>query len=121
MADIDLIRLLASWALVHEMADEGWKAAVERGADPTLAGSDEPGDVVDGISALVAREKERIKGELSATVRSGTPDLAGPVAAEAPEALAELRFEVGEMRGRLESIQTSLDALVARLDARDGR
>ena len=121
MADIDLIRVLASWALVHEMADEGWKAAVERGADPTLAGSDEPGDVVDGISALVAREKERIKAELSSEARSGTPDLRVPTAAEGPEGLAELRFEVGEVRGRLESLQASLDALVARLDARDGR
>jgi hypothetical protein len=27
----DFMRFLAAWALVHETADEGWRAAVERG------------------------------------------------------------------------------------------
>ena len=121
MADIDLIRVLASWALVHEMADEGWKAAVDRGMDPTLAGSGEAGDVVDGISALVYGEKERIKAQLAGG--DTVPVVGGGGSGDVPsaESLAEIRFEVGEMRGRLESIETALDALVERLDARDGR
>jgi hypothetical protein len=118
MADIDLIRALASWALVHEMADEGWKAAVDRGMDPALSGSGEPRDVVDGISALVYREKERLKAELTAGDGLASTAATGQ-AAPGSEVLEELRFEVGEVRGRLESIETALDALIARLDARD--
>ena len=115
MADIDLVRLLASWALVHEMADEGWKAAVERGQDPTLAGSDDSGDVVDGISALVAREKERIKSELAATAPGGPAGAVAVTSApDAAEVLAEVRFELAELRGRMESMQAAVDALAAR-------
>ena len=67
----DFMRFLASWALVHETADEGWKAAVARGA------AQEPGDMdsgpeafVDGLSAIIAERKERLKAELAAG-RSG--------------------------------------------------
>jgi hypothetical protein len=105
----DFIRLLAAWALVHETADEGWKAAVKRGA--TLA----PGELqqgpeafVDGLAALVADEKDRLKRELA----QGT---AAP--SERPAALAEkldaLAFELAELRGRIESLQASVDAIAA--------
>lgn len=101
------VRLLAAWALVHESADEGWKAAVERGA------AQSPGEMgsgsrafVDGLSAMVADEKERLKAELAAG------ELSSPgSAADLGEKLDELRFEVSEMRGRLESMQTALDAI----------
>ena len=66
MATDPFMRFLASWALVHETADEGWKAAVERGAEQ------EPGQIeagpdafVDGLSALVAEEKERLKAQIA--------------------------------------------------------
>ncbi len=107
------VRFLAAWALVHETADEGWKAAVERGA------SQEPGEMgagpdafVNGLSALVAEEKERLKSELAAG-ESGGPGSPADVATH----LDELRFEVAEMRGRLESMQASIDALLRRSDS----
>ncbi len=60
------LRILAAWALVHETADEGWKAAVTRGEsdEPGVMGTD-PGAFVDGLSALIFQEKERLKRELA--------------------------------------------------------
>ena len=106
------LRFLAAWALVHETADEGWKAAVARGE------VQEPGEMdggpeafVDGLSAIVAQEKERLKAELA-----GGGATAQGASAEVGERLDELRFEVAELRGRLESLQASIDALLARRD-----
>jgi hypothetical protein len=106
----DFVRLLAAWALVHESADEGWKAAITRGQ--ALA----PGEMhrgseafVDGLAALVAEEKERLKSALSAgsvAEAAGGTDLAA--------ALEAVRFELAELRGRVESLQASVDALAAR-------
>ena len=112
MNNDDFIRFMAAWALVHESADEGWKAAVVRGAEG------EPGEMgqgpeafVDGLSAMIAERKERLKAELAAGAAAvGSEAGSGDVA----ENLDELRFEVGELRGRLESLQSSLDALLAR-------
>jgi len=108
----DFMRFMASWALVHETADEGWKAAVARGE------SVEPGDMeqgpeafVDGLSAMIAERKEQLKAELA----SGLID-AGASGADVGTHLDELSFEVGELRGRLESMQASLDALLARTE-----
>lgn len=109
----DFVRFLAAWALVHESADEGWKAAVERGR--TLA----PGELqrgpeafVDGLAALVAEEKERLKAALAA----GGSDAAGG-SADLSAALEAVRFELAELRGRMESLQASIDALAARRDS----
>ena len=112
MAQTDpFLRFLASWALVHETADEGWKAAVERGAEQE-PGSMEggPDAFVDGLSALVAEEKERLKAQIaSGELNAGPePDLA--------EHLDELRFEVSELRGRLESMQATLDTIAKRTE-----
>ena len=108
----DFMRFMASWALVHETADEGWKAAVARGE------SVEPGEMeqgpeafVDGLSAMIAERKAQLKSELAAggtEAGAGTGDVAAH--------LDELSFEVGELRGRLESMQASLDALLARTE-----
>lgn len=105
----EFLRFMAAWALVHETADEGWKAAVERGASqqPGQMGAG-PDAFVDGLSAAIAAEKERLKAELAAGA-SGTDARADVV-----EALAELRFEVAELRGQIESMQASLDALSAK-------
>jgi len=104
------MRFLASWALVHETADEGWKAAVARGL------AQEPGDMesgpeafVDGLSAIIAERKESLKLELA----EGT-DGAGADRASVGEHLDELRFEVAELRGRFESMQATLDAILER-------
>lgn len=101
------MRLLAAWALVHETADEGWKAAVERGSAEG-AGAMEGGSeaFVDGLSAMIAVEKDRLKAELAAG------DVAVPgTLADVSANLEELRFEIAQMRGRLESMQTTLDSM----------
>ncbi len=109
----DLVRFLAAWALVHESADEGWKAAIARGRAQSpgeLQGG--PDDFVDGLAALVESEKERLKHELAQQGDVRLPAnqdqaaLAGQVDA--------MRFELAELRGRIESLQASIDALVAR-------
>jgi predicted aminopeptidase len=104
------MRFLASWALVHETADEGWKSAVARG------NAQEPGDMdagseafVDGLSAIIAERKEQLKAELAAGADGGDASRAG-----VSEHLDELRFEVAELRGRFESMQASLDAILER-------
>jgi hypothetical protein len=101
------MRFMAAWALVHETADEGLKAAVARGenADPAHM-KDDPDAFVNGLAAAIDREKDRLKASLAeGGVDSGgsQDDLAGK--------LDELAFEVGELRGRIESLQTSVDAL----------
>jgi hypothetical protein len=111
----DFLRLLAAWALVHETADEGWKAAVERGASVGPEGmGGGPDAFVDGLSAMVAAEKERLKAALAAG-ETAVPGSGGERSAQ----LDEVRFELGEVRSRLEAIETALDALARRLDARD--
>lgn len=106
------MRFMAAWALVHETADEGWKAAVERGS------SQETGDMgagpeafVDGLSAMIAAEKDRLKNEL-ASGQLTAPGTESDVTAH----LDELRFEVAELRGRMESMQASLDAIARQLE-----
>jgi len=106
----DFMRFLASWALVHESADEGWKSAVTRGE------TQEPGEMnggpeafVDGLSAMIAERKEQLKAELA----SGGAE-PGASRADVGGHLDELRFEVAELRGRLESMQASLDAVLER-------
>ena len=109
MANEEFMRFLAAWALVHETADEGWKAAVTRGE------TQEPGEMgegaeafVDGLSAMIAEEKERLKASL-AEGSLDAPGSKGDVASK----LDDLLFEVSELRGRLDSMQGSLDAILA--------
>lgn len=111
MADTDsFMRFLASWALVHETADEGWKAAVERGAAQARGAMGEgPDAFVDGLSAMISEEKERLKASLA----SGDAEPPGRMA-DVSTHLDELRFEVSELRGRIETLQAMLDALVRR-------
>jgi len=107
MASDEFMRFLAAWALVHETADEGWKAAVTRGDQQQSGAMGEGASAfVDGLSAMIAEEKERLKAELA----SGAVETPGSRADLATK-LDELRFEVSELRGRLESMQASLDAL----------
>jgi uncharacterized protein YceH (UPF0502 family) len=107
----DFVRLLAAWALVHESADEGWKAAVARGDKLAPGELDQgPGAFVDGLAALVAEEKEKLKAALASGEATGDP-VAG---ADLGAALDALRFELAELRGRIESLQASVDAIAAR-------
>ena len=109
VAEDQFMRFLAAWALVHEAADEGWKAAVVRGAEQET-GSMEVGPeaFVDGLSAMVAEEKERLKAALAAGEVEPPGSKAG-----LESKLDDLLFEVSELRGRLESMQTTLDAILA--------
>lgn len=107
MTPEEFVRALAAWALVHETADEGWKSAVARGEGGVTGSMDSAPDAfVDGLAALVAAEKERLKAELA---RGGTEP--GGTRAEESGRIDELRFEVGELRGRIEALQASIDAM----------
>ena len=111
MNNEDFMRFLASWALVHETADEGWKAAVERGLRHVPGEMDQgPEAFVDGLSAMIAERKEQLKAELAV----GGAEAGG--GADVGAHLDELSFEVGELRGRLEALQASLDALLSRTE-----
>lgn len=113
MDNQDFMRFMASWALVHETADEGWKAAVERGSEQGQGEMAQgPEAFVDGLSALIAEEKERLKASLAST--ESEP---GSSRTEVSAHIDDLTFEVSELRGRLESMQASLDALLDRSDA----
>ena len=108
----DFVRFLAAWALLHESADEGWKAAIARGrAQSPGDAAQGPDAFVDGLAALVEGEKERLKASLA----QGGDALGGLVKADDGTAarLEEVKFEVAELRGRIESLQASIDALVA--------
>ena len=108
----DFVRFLAAWALLHESADEGWKAAIARGRAQTPGDAEGgPDAFVDGLAALVESEKERLKQELGRRADAG-PASGGDHAALAAQVDA-LRFELAELRGRIESLQASIDALVA--------
>lgn len=113
MDNDDFMRFMASWALVHETADEGWKAAVTRGlsVDGEAMGEG-PEAFVDGLSAMIAERKERLKAELA----SGAAEAPGSRADVAGK-LDDLTYEVSELRGRLESMQATLDAIAG--DAAD--
>ena len=112
MAEDQFMRFLAAWALVHETADEGWKASVVRGADQETGSMQAgPEAFVDGLSAMVAEEKERLKASLAA----GQLEAPGSKA-DVESKLDDLLFEVSELRGRLESMQTTLDAVLAEDD-----
>lgn len=112
----DFVRFLAAWALLHESADEGWKAAIDRGRAQSPGDSERgPDAFVDGLAALVETEKERLKTELA---KAADEDGAGRSASTATAAhLDAMRFELAELRGRIESLQASIDALVAQKGA----
>ncbi len=116
MNNDDFMRFLASWALVHETADEGWKSAVRRGLELEPGEMNEGAEAfVDGLSAMIAERKEQLKAELAEGGEQAT-SASGDVGGE----LDELRFEVSELRGRLESLQSSIDALLARGEGGEG-
>ena len=105
----DFMRFMAAWALVHETADEGWKAGVRRGEQQDPGEMEQgPEAFVDGLAAAIAEEKERLKAQLA----SGTAEAPGSKADVAGK-LDELSFEVGELRGRIESLQATMDALLS--------
>jgi hypothetical protein len=108
----DFVRFLAAWTLLHESADEGWKAAIARGKAQSPGDAEGgPDAFVDGLAALVESEKERLKQELAQPGETGSSTQ--KASAVLADQVAEMRFELGELRGRIESLQASIDALVA--------
>jgi len=106
----DVMRMLAAWALIHETADEGWKAAIGRGKELAPGELDQgPEAFVDGLAALVAEEKEKLKTSLA----NPDQDSAGP-REDLARQLEAMRFELAELRGCIESLQASVDAIAAR-------
>lgn len=100
----EVLRLLAMWALAHELADDAWRAAVERGQ----VEGPEPPDQLDSLAALVAAEKDALREALE----SG--DITTAVLREG-ESLEGLRFEIGELRGRMESMEATLESIARKL------
>ena len=108
----DVMRFFAAWMLTHEAADEGLKAAVERGDSGGPEGmTGGPDAFVDGLAAMVAEEKEKLKRDLEARARGESVDIE-----EKPDpALEEIRFEVAELRGRLDNIEGLLESIARKL------
>lgn len=104
----DALSLFATWALAHELADQEYRAAVERGSG-TTPGEGRSGSVSDRLFALIDEEKERLKARLDVSSAPPAYDL------ELEETLAEMRFEMSALRARLETIESSLDAILAKL------
>lgn len=111
LANDDFMKFLAAWQLVHEAADEGLKAAIERGENQQTGElSTGPGAFVDGLSALVCERKDQLKAELSGeSSGQGTSNVAPTQAIEA------LTFEVSTLRAELESMRSTLDALATKI------
>ncbi|MDO8847654.1 MAG: hypothetical protein Q7W51_04625 [Coriobacteriia bacterium] len=108
----DVMRFFAAWMLTHEAADEGLKAAVlrgEQGGAEGMAGG--PDAFVDGLAAMVAEEKERLKRDLEARARG--EEVA--IEKQPDPALEEVCFEVAELRGRLDNIESLLESLLRKL------
>lgn len=106
----DVVRFLATWSLLHDGADEAWQAALARAAarDSAETLDDAEGEpFADALVALVEREKRRLKATLTAGESPSEP-----AGTELAEALRELRFEVADVRARLETLQASIDALL---------
>lgn len=105
----DLMRFFATWLLTHEAADEVMKAAIERGQREGESASFE-----DGLAAMIAAEKERLKDDL----RAGATALSD--GAEQRQALQEMRFEIAELRGRIDALTAALETLGAKIDGLGG-
>lgn len=117
----DPLRFLALWALLHERADDAWKGAVARGRHDESAGKAAgeaaseaagPDALSDALAALVDDEKERLSRELLGSSDGSNADVASLAAS-----VDRLAFELAEVRGLLESLQTSVDALLDRPEA----
>lgn len=107
----DVLSFLARWALLHELADDAWREAVGRGRAAEMRGMEGgPDAFLDGLAALVAEEKDALRARLLERETPGAGDEGG-----LRGVLDEVRFELGEIRGRLESLETALDGLNRRL------
>jgi hypothetical protein len=111
MADLDPMQLFALWMFTHDQADDLMVQSVARGSAVAGEGmSGGPDAFTDGFMAMVAAEKERLKERIAAGGGEAAPDAMD-------ERFDEIKFEVGELRGRLDQMQRTLDAIASHLDS----
>ncbi len=107
MADFDPMKFFALWMFTHDQADDLMAQSVARGRAVAGEGmSGGPDAFTDGFMAMVAEEKARLKEQIA----SGT---AGQTSGPQDERLDEIRFEVAELRGRMDQMQATLDGIAA--------
>lgn len=112
MADFDPMKFFALWMFTHDQADDLMVQSVERGKAVAGEGmSGGPDAFTDGFMAMVAEEKARLKEQIA----SGRADEA---VSPQDERLDEVRFEVAELRGRIDQMQATLDAIAAHVGAK---
>jgi hypothetical protein len=107
----DFMKFLAWRQLMHETADEEYKDSIARGF------IQESGEMnigsrafIDGLAAQIEQLKEELKAELA------SPDTRKPDEQETSNDQVErIAFELGELRGQLESMRVTLDALAEKL------
>ncbi len=108
----DVMRFFATWLFTHEAADEEMKAAIRRGMSSGPEGmAGGPDAFVDGLAAMVEEEKEKLKRDLEARARGEEVSIEQPT----DPALDEVRFEVAELRGRLDNIESLLETMLRKL------
>jgi hypothetical protein len=113
MAEFDPMQFFALWMLTHEQADDLMMQSVARGSAVAGEGmSGGPDAFTDGFMAMVAAEKESLKARLASGVTGEE------VAGASDERFDELKFEVSELRGRLDQMQATLDAIAAHVGAK---
>ena len=113
MADFDPMKFFALWMFTHDQADDLMVQAVERGKAGAGEGMSGGADAfTDGFMAMVAEEKERLKAQIG----SGGADSAADDPMQ--ERFDEVKFEVAELRGRLDQMQRTLDAIAAHVGAK---
>jgi hypothetical protein len=111
MADLDPMKFFALWMFTHDQADDLMVQAVARGQAGAGEGMSGGADAfTDGFMAMVAEEKKRLKEQIA----SGSTDVAADPDAERFD---EVKFEVAELRGRLDQMQRTLDAIAAHVGA----
>ena len=108
----DVMRFFATWLFTHEAADEEIKAAVRRGMSGGPEGmSGGPDAFVDGLAAMVEEEKEKLKRDLEARARG--EEVA--IEERSDPALDDIRFEVAELRGRLDAMESLLQTILRKV------
>lgn len=111
MAGFDPMKFFALWMFTHDQADDLMVQSVERGRASAAEGMTGGADAfTDGFMAMVAEEKARLREQIATGTLEETPDVHD-------ERLAEVRFEVAELRGRLDQMQATLDAIAAHVGA----
>ncbi len=111
MAEFDPMKFFALWMFTHDQADDLMVQSVARGSAVAGEGmSGGPDAFTDGFMAMVAEEKRRLKEQIAS---GGAEKAADPDA----ERFDEVKFEVAELRGRLDQMQRTLDAIAAHVGA----